>query len=205
MENSRYGKFYLHNDGDVEQFSGGFGKFKEPLNAIRKRNVKSVDQLIQVINNHVAQVQATPKQASLKKNAFYLRRKLEQGENPYLIKPEDVGEFFDMDFGQIQSSDVGKLVYLRNGIVQMENDEQKAKREMRASLKTASIPVVVFNKTWSATPVNKAGKLGYDISDESGKKMLHLSPLNGKEMNAEHIKWAAEREITKNYKKATIK
>ena len=73
-----------------------------------------------------------------------------------------------------------------------------------ASLKIASIPVTVFNKQWSAIPVSKEGKLGYDISDEKGIKVLHLSPLNGKEMNAEHIKWAAERELVKNYKKATL-
>jgi len=70
--------------------------------------------------------------------------------------------------------------------------------------KESSLKINVFNKQWSATPVSKEGKLGYDISDESGKKVLHLSPLNGKEMNAEHLKWAAEREITKGYKKATL-
>ena len=136
LDNSRYGKFYLHNDGDVEQFSGAFAGWKQPNRAVRSRNVKSIDQLIQVINNHIAQVQATPK---------------------------------------------------------------------AASLKIASIPITVFNKQWSATPVTKEGKLGYDISDESGKKVLHLAPLNGKEMNAEHLKWAAERELQKGYKKGTLK
>jgi uncharacterized C2H2 Zn-finger protein len=70
--------------------------------------------------------------------------------------------------------------------------------------KESSLKINVFNKSWTATPVKKANKLGYDISDEKGTKVLHLSPLNGKEMNAEHLKWAAERELVKNYKKATL-
>jgi endogenous inhibitor of DNA gyrase (YacG/DUF329 family) len=147
LENSRYGKFYLHNDGEVEQFSGGFAGWKQPNRAVRSRNVKSVDQLIQVINNHIAQVQATPKAASLK--------------NPH-------------------ACDAG-LGLLKN-----------------------AIKINVFNKIWEAIPVtNKEGKLSYEISDGKNK-ILAISPLNGKEMNAEHLKWAAERELTSNYKKATL-
>ena len=69
--------------------------------------------------------------------------------------------------------------------------------------KIASINV--FNKKWTSKATKKAGKISYEISDESGKKILSLSPLNGKEMNAEHLKWAVERETTKGYKKATLK
>ncbi len=134
LENSRYGKFYLHNDGDVEQFSGAFAGWKQPNRAVRSRNVKSVDQLIQVINSHVAQVQATPKQASLK----------------------------------------------------------------------TAIKINVFNKEWEATPVNKQGKLTYEISDGKNK-ILSISPLNSQSMAKEHLEWAVQREITKNYKKATLK
>jgi len=179
LENSRYGKFYLHNDGSVEQFSGAFAGWKQPNRAVRSRNVKSVDQLIQTINSHIAQVQATPKAASLNEQAESDKHKLER----LRLKIKRLNPIKDQQEYRNLLTEIDKL----------------------ASLKIASIPVTVFNKHWSATPVSKEGKLGYDISDERGTKVLHLSPLNGKEMNAEHLKWAAEREITKNYKKASLK
>ena len=58
LQNSRYGMFDLDNDGTIEQHSGGFSKWKQPNNALRKRNVKSVDQLIQVLNSFLEQVNA---------------------------------------------------------------------------------------------------------------------------------------------------
>ena len=58
LENSRYGKFYLDNNGELECHSGSFNHYNEPRMNFRKRNVKNVDQLIQVLNSWVAQVQA---------------------------------------------------------------------------------------------------------------------------------------------------
>jgi hypothetical protein len=58
LENSRYGKFVIYNDGELECHSGEFHHYNEPRMMFRKRNVKSVDQLIQVLNSWVAQVQA---------------------------------------------------------------------------------------------------------------------------------------------------
>jgi len=56
MQNSRYGNFSIDNDGTVEQFSGGFSKWKQPNNAMRKTHVKSVQQLVDVLNKFMAKV-----------------------------------------------------------------------------------------------------------------------------------------------------
>lgn len=70
LHNSRYGMFAIHNNGVVEHHSGSFNRIDEPRMNFRKRTVKSVDQLIQVINQHIEQVQAAhpeaPKTASQK-------------------------------------------------------------------------------------------------------------------------------------------
>lgn len=139
LHNSRYGMFSINNDGEVEHHSGSFNRIDEPRMNFRKRNVKNVDQLIQVINNHIDQV----------------------------------------------------------------NNAHVASKQ--ASLEKASISINVFNKNWTATPVNKEGKMSYDIADSTGKKVLNIKPLNGQEMNAEHLKWAAERELTHGYKQAILK
>ena len=186
LQNSRYGNFYINNDGEVEQFSGAFAGWKQPNRAFRKSNVKSVQQLVDVLNAFLVKVNTpatavpvAPKAASLNEQAESDKHKLERLQ----LKLKRLNPIKDQQEYRNLLTEIDKL----------------------ASLKIASIPVTVFNKQWSATPVTKEGKLGYDISDESGKKVLHLSPLNGKEMKAEHLKWAAEREITKNYKKASLK
>jgi len=50
--------------------------------------------------------------------------------NPYEIKPEDLDRHIDIagDFGRVIFCDVGKLLYLRGGLIQMESDEQKEAR-----------------------------------------------------------------------------
>lgn len=69
LHNSRYGTFHIDSSGEVEHYSGSFNRLNEPRRNFRKRNVKSVDQLIQVINQHLdavnADVAATQKQSSL--------------------------------------------------------------------------------------------------------------------------------------------
>lgn len=63
---------------------------------------------------------------------------------PYTVRPEDVGrktiEAFGRrrmtvtDFlGRILPGDVGKRVYMRGGVCQVENDEQRASRAQRES------------------------------------------------------------------------
>jgi len=50
--------------------------------------------------------------------------------NPYEIQQTDIGRLLDLhDFGKVLQGDVGKLVYLRKGMIQMENAEQWAKRK----------------------------------------------------------------------------
>ena len=48
--------------------------------------------------------------------------------NPYEIQADDVDRLIDGDFGKVIFCDVGKRVYLRGGIIQMENEEQKQAR-----------------------------------------------------------------------------
>ena len=61
-----------------------------------------------------------------------LKNLIEKGllPNPYEIKPKDYAGLIDIagDFGRVQHSDVGKLIYLRDGLIYMENDEQKQRR-----------------------------------------------------------------------------
>ena len=62
-----------------------------------------------------------------------LKNRMERNEisNPYEIKESDIGQFIDLagDFGCALPSDVGRLIYLRNGIIQMESVEQMNKRK----------------------------------------------------------------------------
>jgi hypothetical protein len=51
--------------------------------------------------------------------------------NPYEIKSADVGTVIDYDFGKVTPVDVGKRIYLRGGVIQMENEEQRADRLLR--------------------------------------------------------------------------
>ena len=57
--------------------------------------------------------------------------------NPYEITEEDFKSHWRIDlggsFGFVKSFDVGKRVYLRDGILQMENDVQMAERKDRDS------------------------------------------------------------------------
>ena len=49
--------------------------------------------------------------------------------NPYEIRGADYGRLIDIhEFGQVTRSDVGKRVYLRDGTLQMENNEQMERR-----------------------------------------------------------------------------
>jgi len=52
--------------------------------------------------------------------------------NPYELTQEDIGKLLDFDFGLVQSSDVGRLIYVKNHIIQMESIEQsKNRKEVR--------------------------------------------------------------------------
>lgn len=54
--------------------------------------------------------------------------------NPYEIKESDIGRLLTEvsgDFGEVIKADVGKRVYLRDGILQMENAEQWLKRKSK--------------------------------------------------------------------------
>jgi len=56
--------------------------------------------------------------------------------NPYEIQQTDVGRLLDLhDFGKVLQADVGKLVYLRKGMIQMENAEQYFKRRTQGGLR----------------------------------------------------------------------
>ncbi|MDP1645199.1 MAG: hypothetical protein Q8L71_06805 [Thiobacillus sp.] len=56
--------------------------------------------------------------------------------NPYEIQQTDVGRLLDLhDFGKVLQTDIGKRVYLRKGIIQMENAEQWLKRTTKEELK----------------------------------------------------------------------
>ena len=56
--------------------------------------------------------------------------------NPYEIQQTDVGRLLDLhDFGKVLRADVGKLVYLRKGMIQMENAEQYFKRRTQGGLR----------------------------------------------------------------------
>ena len=48
--------------------------------------------------------------------------------NPYEIRPGDVGELLDLDFGTVQPTDVGRLLFLRGRLVQMESIAQREAR-----------------------------------------------------------------------------
>ena len=48
--------------------------------------------------------------------------------NPYEIRPSDINRVIDEDFGHVSLSDVGRLIYLRDDIIQMESFEQRDKR-----------------------------------------------------------------------------
>jgi hypothetical protein len=61
-----------------------------------------------------------------------IRTKMEKGvlPNPYEIQESDLNKQLDIwDFGKVTESDIGKLVYLRNEIIQIENNEQMEKRK----------------------------------------------------------------------------
>ena len=49
--------------------------------------------------------------------------------NPYELNTGDIGKLLDFDFGRVQRSDVGRLVVLRDRIIQMESMEQANKRK----------------------------------------------------------------------------
>jgi len=56
--------------------------------------------------------------------------------NPYEIQQSDVGRLLDLhDFGKVLPADVGKLVHLRKGMIQMENAEQWLKRTTKEELR----------------------------------------------------------------------
>lgn len=46
----------------------------------------------------------------------------------YEIKEQDVGRFLAFHFGKVLSCDIGKMIYLKNGCLEMENNEQLQKR-----------------------------------------------------------------------------
>lgn len=54
--------------------------------------------------------------------------------NPYELRSTDVNTLLDQEFGLVIRPDVGKRVYLRNGIIQMENDEQVKRRKEKEAL-----------------------------------------------------------------------
>lgn len=55
--------------------------------------------------------------------------------NPYELQESDEGKQLDMwDFGKVAKSDIGKLVYLKDDIIQMENNEQMNKRKEKESI-----------------------------------------------------------------------
>jgi hypothetical protein len=50
--------------------------------------------------------------------------------NPYEIRQKDMGRLLDwFEFGRVIKSDVGRKVYVRGGILQMESLEQMARRK----------------------------------------------------------------------------
>lgn len=69
------------------------------------------------------------KEDAMKKG--YLLGEYHKGEIafPYEIKETDVGKMLDAYFGDIHPTDVGKLLFMRRGIIQMENTEQMNKRK----------------------------------------------------------------------------
>jgi len=91
-----------------------------------------------------------------------IRREMEQGilPNPYLIAPEDVGHMLDLDFGIVQSHDVGKYIFLRDNIIQMENDEQKREREQKVASKKESSSEVPM-------PADKCEECGKELGPEA--------------------------------------
>ena len=60
-----------------------------------------------------------------------LRKKTIQ--NGYALQDSDVGSELDREygFGKVLKNDVGKKVYLNNGIFSMENDDQRDKRNSK--------------------------------------------------------------------------
>ena len=59
-----------------------------------------------------------------------IKLKMLSGElaNPYLIQQRDVNTEIDDQLCLVNPTDVGKLLYLRDGFIQIENEEQKDKR-----------------------------------------------------------------------------
>lgn len=134
FENSRYNRFHIYNDGTVENFQGSMRESK-----FRKRNVKSVDELIQVLNSYASSVSALPKTSSKKASSQH-------------------------------------------------------------------IPVTVFKRTWKAVPLGKEGSKefkGYDLFDETDRKVLNINPTN-KKMSSQELQKAVERELSKGLKHATL-
>ena len=61
----------------------------------------------------------------------YIKGLMERGKlsNPYELTQQDVGHYLGGGFDLVISSDVGRLVFLKDDIIQMENDEQMEKRK----------------------------------------------------------------------------
>lgn len=212
LENSRYGKFTISNNGTVEQHSGGFNRIDTPKTNVRKRTVKSVDQLIQTLNQHLAKINTT----SEKTAAQFSTHGNGKGLNDLYIlpsSPEEADKIInflkqsDRSFQWSVANVKGHDWYGKRFIEVPFGESLQSQIEglsVQASFKIASIPVTVFKHAWTAEPTNKESKLSYIVMDESGKKVLSISPLNGKQMDANHLKYAIERELTHGFKQAKL-
>lgn len=69
---------------------------------------------------------------------------------------------------------------------------------------TSALKVNVFNRDWNVTSIMKDSSFGYDISDNSGKKVMHIKPANGKQWSESEIKAAIHNELTHGFKQGKL-
>lgn len=84
----------------------------------------------------------------------------------------------------------------------LEYDEHR-KKHLKQPAKTSS-KINVFNRDWNVTPVKKDASIGYEISDNMGKKVMHIKPANGKEWSEAELQAALKHELTQGFKQAKL-
>lgn len=68
----------------------------------------------------------------------------------------------------------------------------------------APVKVSAFNREWNVTPIVKDSSIGYDVSDNTGKKVMHIKPANGKQWSEAELKLAIQNELTHGFKQGKL-
>lgn len=144
------------------------------------------------------------------KGRRWIRREMETGKlsTSYELRKEDVGHLLDLDFGQVQQVDVGKMVFLRDGILQMEDEDQMRKRKQREDRKRLNLPTQDFPpklKVSIGGPVGGHDQRPQEVEMNRVKKLIKdISEIGMKEQLTSDEEYDLEELIDKHSLKAVL-